>query len=151
MIRAFLIAGALVASASGDDIAKTATAADREYYKSAADAAGHDPAAGSPVLWCERHGLSAERAKHLALAVLYDPSNAPAHALQGLVSFGGKWSRPEQIGDQIQNDPAKQAIMREYLARRVKTPYRADVQSKLAAWCDEHGLKERAMAPLPAR
>ena len=30
--------------------------------------------------------------------------------------------------------------------RRVKTPDRADAQSKLAAWCDENGLKERAMA-----
>ena len=28
----------------------------------------------------------------------------------------------------------------------LKTPYRADAQSKLAAWCDENGLKERAMA-----
>ena len=96
MINAFLIAGALVASASGDDVAKTATAADREYYTSAAGAAGHDPGAQVRLaLWCEAHGLSAERAKHLALAVLYDPSNALAHALQGLVSFGGKWSRPE--------------------------------------------------------
>ena len=36
--------------------------------------------------------------------------------------------------------------MREYMTRRVKTPYRAVAQSKLAAWCEENGLKDRAMA-----
>ncbi len=28
--------------------------------------------------WCESHGLGAERMKHLAMAVLYDPSNGLA-------------------------------------------------------------------------
>ena len=28
------------------------------------------------ALWCEAHGMNAERIKHLALAVLYEPSNA---------------------------------------------------------------------------
>ena len=85
MISAFLIAGALVAGASGDDVAKTATAADREHYKSAADAAGHDGGAQVRLaLWCEAHGLSADRTKHLALAVLYDPSNALARGASGL-------------------------------------------------------------------
>ena len=147
MISAFLVAGALVAGACGDDAAKAATPADLESYKMAADAAGHDPGAQVRLaIWCEAHGLSSERAKHLALAILYDPANALARALQGFVSFEGKWSRPEQIGDQLQNDPNRQAIMREYLARRVKTPYRAVAQSKLAAWCEENGLKDRAMA-----
>ena len=30
------------------------------------------------ALWCEAHGLTAERLKHLSLAVLYDPANALA-------------------------------------------------------------------------
>jgi hypothetical protein len=30
------------------------------------------------ALWCEAHGLTAERLKHLSLAVLYDPTNALA-------------------------------------------------------------------------
>ncbi len=28
------------------------------------------------ALWCESHGFDAERMKHLAMAVLYDPSHA---------------------------------------------------------------------------
>ena len=79
MISAFLVAGALVAGACGDDAAKAATLADLESYKMAADAAGPDPAAQVRLaIWCEAHGLSSERAKHLALAILYDPANALA-------------------------------------------------------------------------
>ena len=44
MISAFLVAGALVTGACGDDAAKAATPADLESYKVAAGAAGHDPA-----------------------------------------------------------------------------------------------------------
>ena len=47
MISAFLVAGVLVAGACGDDAPKTAKLADLESYKKAADAAGHDPGAGS--------------------------------------------------------------------------------------------------------
>ena len=98
------------------------------------------------ALWCEAHGLTSERLKHLSLAVLYDPSNALARGLMGLVAFHGKWDRPDVIGRQIQNDPAHQAIIREYLDRRARTPDTADAQMKLAAWCDEKGLKEQALA-----
>ena len=52
--------------------------------------------------------MSAERVKHLALAVLYEPSNALARGLMGLVSHQGKWERPDQVSQAIQNDPARQ-------------------------------------------
>ena len=90
--------------------------------------------------------MTAERFKHLSLAVLYEPSNALARGLMGLVAFHGKWDRPDVIGRQIQNDPAHQAMIREYLDRRARTPDTADAQLKLAAWCDEKGLKEQAIA-----
>jgi Pretoxin HINT domain len=98
------------------------------------------------ALWCEAHGLTAERLKHLSLAVLYDPSNALARGLMGLVAYQGRWGRPELIGAQIQNDPAHRAIVKEYLDRRARTPDTADAQMKLAAWCDQNGLKEQAIA-----
>ncbi len=34
----------------------------------------------------------------------------------------------------------------EYLDRRARTPDTADAQMKLAAWCDEKGLKDQAIA-----
>ena len=98
------------------------------------------------ALWCEAHGLTAERLKHLSLAVLYDPTNALARGLMGLVAYHGKWDRPDVVGQQIQNDPAHQAIVKEYLDRRARTPDTADAQMKLAAWCEEKGLKEQAIA-----
>ena len=64
----------------------------------------------------------------------------------GLVAYHGKWDRPEAVGRQIQDDPAHQAMIREYLDRRARTPDKAEAQMKLAAWCDEKGLKEQAMA-----
>jgi tetratricopeptide (TPR) repeat protein len=98
------------------------------------------------ALWCEAHDMTAERLKHLSLAVLYDPTNVLARGLMGLVAYHGKWGRPDVIGQQIQNDPAHQAIVKEYLDRRARAPDKADAQMKLAAWCDEKGLKEQALA-----
>ena len=74
-------------------------------YKAAAAEAGHDPNAHVRLaLWCEAHGLTAERLKHLSLAVLYDPSNALARGLMGLVAYHGKWDRPDVVG---QSDPER--------------------------------------------
>ena len=74
MLYAILIGCALL----GDDAsASSKTAADRAAYESAQAKAGKDAAANVRLaLWCEQHGLSAERAKHLALAIAYDPKVA---------------------------------------------------------------------------
>ena len=65
-------------------------------YKSAAAAARRDPDAQVRLaLWCEAHGLTAERLKHLSLAVLYDPSNALARGLMGLVAYQGNGNAPK--------------------------------------------------------
>src|SRR5262249_12724053 len=98
------------------------------------------------ALWCEAHGMTAERMKHLAIAVMNDPSNALARGLLGLVAFNGKWDRPEIVGKQIENDPAYRELINEYLERRAKTTMKPDAQAKLAAWCEEKGLKEQAIA-----
>jgi tetratricopeptide (TPR) repeat protein len=100
------------------------------------------------ALWCEAHSLSAERLKHLALAVSIDPSNVLARGLMGLVSHQGKWERPEQVSQAIQSDPARQARIKEYLQRRAGLKDRADDHWKLATWCDQNGLKDQASAHL---
>ena len=67
-------------------------------YQEAATKAGRDADAQVKLaLWCEAHGLSAERIKHLALAMLSDPANAAARGLLGLVLYQGKWQRPEDV------------------------------------------------------
>jgi hypothetical protein len=124
------------------------TAADRVAYEAARDKAGKNAAAHVQLaLWCEAHGFTAERIKHLDLATSLDPSNALARGLLGLVAFQGKWAKPDQVKQEIGEDPKFQAIFREYLDRRVHTPQKsADAQLRLAAWCLEHGLKDEASA-----
>ena len=100
------------------------------------------------ALWCEAHGLSAERTKHLMLAVLLDPANTAARGLMGLVSYQGKWQAPADVAREVQEDPARKALLKEYLQRRARTSDRPDDQWKLALWCDEHGMKEQAKAHL---
>ncbi len=125
-----------------------ATPADRAAYQTAAANAGKNAAAHVKLaLWCETHGLSAERIKHLSIASSLDPSNALARALLGLIAFQGKWAKPDQVEKEIHEDPELQAVFREYLDRRVRTPQKnADAQLRLAAWCLEKGLKDEAMA-----
>ncbi len=96
------------------------------------------------ALWCEAHGLTAERLNHLALAVLADPKHATARGLMGLVALDGRWLRPDAVAARAQADPT----LAEYDVRRQKTPYTADGQWALGVWCDEHGLKDQARAHL---
>lgn len=98
------------------------------------------------ALWCEARGLTAERLKQLSLAVLYEPTNALARGLMGLVSYQGRWVPPDVAGERIQKDPARHALIKEYLDRRARAADTADAQMKLAAWCEEKGLKEQAIA-----
>jgi hypothetical protein len=122
-------------------------AATRATYESAQAKAGKNAAAHVQLaLWCEAHGLTAERIKHLTEAVSLDSSNVLARGLLGLVTFQGKWAKPDQVEQGIRSNQKLQALSREYLDRRVRTPSRnVDAQLRLAAWCLENGLKEEAM------
>ena len=131
MVYAVLFCCAMVG-----DLKAPATRApsDLAVYQSAKKEAGRDADAHVRLaLWCEAHGLSAERAKHLALAMMYDPANALARGLTGLVSYKGKWGRPETIGKQIQTDPERQALLREYFERRAEHAQQAGCS--VAAGC----------------
>jgi tetratricopeptide (TPR) repeat protein len=148
MVCTILMCCALFGSNGDDDKKVTDTRwTDLADYQTARSKVGRDADAHVRLaLWCEAHGLTAERIKHLSLAVLYDPSHALARGLLGVVAYHGKWDRPDVVGRQIQHDPARQAIIREYLDRRVRAPDTADAQLKLAAWCDEQGLLPQAQA-----
>jgi hypothetical protein len=148
MVCTLLMCCALLGAERGGDSASTAsTQTDLAVYESAKGQAGKSADAHVRLaLWCEAHGLTAERIKHLSLAVLYDPSNALARGLMGLVAYQGRWGRPDVVGEKIQNDPAHQAVIRDYLERRAKAAHKPDAQMKLAAWCEQNGLKEQALA-----
>jgi hypothetical protein len=121
--------------------------ADLAAYQAAAARAHGD--AGAQVrlaLWCEAHGLAAERVKHLALAVLAEPKNAQARGLLGQVEYNGQWQHPDDVSKRLAQDHERNARVQEYLRRRSKTPDTADGHWKLALWCEQNGLKEQASA-----
>jgi hypothetical protein len=148
MISSVLVSSALILGVLTGDGAD-ARPSDLGAYKSAAAGAGHDPIAHVRLaLWCEEHGLTAERLKHLSLAVLYDPTNTLARGLLGLVAYRGKWTPPDQVTQAVQSDVQRKARIREYLERRAKAPDRAEDQWKLALWCEQNDLKQQATAHL---
>jgi len=127
------------------------TPAELAAYEAGRAAAGKDPAAQVKLaLWCESHGLKAERVRHLALAVLADPGNAAARGLMGLVAYNGGWKRPEAVSDQVRTDPALAAKLGEYSDRRARAPETADGQWALALWCEAAGLGDEAKAHFTA-
>ena len=93
--------------------------ADVAAYESLRVRAGREPAAQIQVaLWCEQHGMTAEKVKHLAPAVLRDPQNAMARGLLGLLPSGGKWETPEAVNARLSTDEGKMAKLAEYNRRR---------------------------------
>src|SRR5947209_9884401 len=141
LAHSILIAAALT-TATADE-----PPADPSSYQAAAAALGRDADAQVKLaLWCEAHGLSAERIKHLTLATLINPTHAAARGLLGLVANGGKWQKPEDVRTQLTSDPGAQAALQEYLQKRAAAPDRPDAQWKLAQWCNQSGLKEQAQA-----
>lgn len=144
MLGALLLGAAMAVQPAASTDSR---AADLSAYEEAKALAGRDADAQVALaLWCEQRGLSAERAKHLTLAVLRDPNHALARGLLGMVSHDGKWRTPDEVRDAVDHDPEAQALMREYLERRAATADTADAQAKLARWCDERGLNDQATA-----
>src|SRR5690349_12650383 len=130
MTGRLLIAVVMLAAGRGEGPAPAADRPpDRAAYEAVRKQAGADaPAQIRLALWCEQHGMTSERMKHLADAVLRDPTNALARGLLGLVAHDGKWERPDEIAREAQDDPKHKALMHEYLERRAKTADKADDQ-----------------------
>jgi hypothetical protein len=95
------------------------TPSDRHEYEAAREKVGRDPAANIQLaLWCEAHGLTAERARHLAIAILSDPKNVTARGLMGLMASGGRWESPESVVEQTTADDRRSKKLAEYNAYR---------------------------------
>src|SRR3954471_11251803 len=98
MLGALVVGSVLLAASPANPT--TTPADDLTAYEEARAHAGRDPDAHVRLaLWCEQHGLEAERLKHLAIAVLNRPTHATARGLMGLVAYGGQWQRPEAVGE----------------------------------------------------
>jgi Pretoxin HINT domain len=146
MTGSLLVAMAVLSAGWVDD-----PSPDRAAYEAARKEAGADADAQVRLaLWCEQHGMTTERTKHLAAAVLADPSNALARGLMGMVAHGGKWERPDDVGREIKADEAMVARLAEYNARRERLTRSAEANWKLALWCEQVGLKAEARAHLAA-
>jgi Pretoxin HINT domain len=145
-----LCLGMMGACSGGDPVASAENrSADLLDYQKARKEAGRDPKAHVRLaLWCESHGLGAERLKHLATAVLYDPANGLARGLMGLVAYQGKWARPDEVSRQVKADEAMMARLAEYNARRERMANTAEAHWKLALWCEGTGLRAEATAHL---
>ncbi len=111
MITLILLAsGVLAASVAAED--PPTTSPDLEAYQQAKATVGPDAEAQVKLaLWCEEHGLTAERIKHLTLATLIDPSHAAARGLLGLISYQGKWQRPDQVSRDAIDRPRPQGAL----------------------------------------
>ncbi len=124
---------------------------DRSEYQAAAARAGRDAGAQLKLaVWCEAHGLHAERLQHLARSLALDPQNPAVRGMLGMVEYSGRWLPPAQVGDAVRSDEAMSAKLAEYEAKRQKTPQFAQAQWDLAAWCEKNGLKAEAMAHFTA-
>lgn len=145
MFATILVVAALLPLAS-DESRSPALLAE---YQAARTRAGRDSEAHVKLaLWCESHGLKAERTTHLAIAVLNDPKNHTARGLLGQVIYQGQWQRPEAVPDRVLADADLSAALAEYNARRGRAAMTADAQWRLALWCQEHGLDAEAKAHL---
>ena len=102
------------------------------------------------ALWCEAHGLTAERMRHLALALLADPTNATARGLSGLVARDGRWVAPDSVARSVRDDEGARALLADYDLRRSRAAYTADAQWALGLWADEQGLHDQARAHFTA-
>ena len=102
------------------------------------------------AVWCEAHGMDAERLKHLATALAVDPQNAAVRGMMGLVNYAGSWLPPEKVGEAVKTDEALAAKLAEYEAKRQAAPQTADAQWELGLWCEKNGLKAEATAHFSA-
>ncbi|WP_422931832.1 sigma-70 family RNA polymerase sigma factor [Singulisphaera sp. PoT] len=121
-----------------------------EYLRRASKAGGSPEDQVRLSLWCESQGLSAERFKHLALAILHDPTHGVARGLLGQVARDGRWIRAEDVGRLLRPNSQTASNLAEYNARRERMENNAEAHWNLALWCDRHGLKAESVAHLTA-
>ncbi len=118
MLHVALLSAGLMVALIGD---APGSARDLKTYQALKAKAGNQAGAQIKLaLWCEAHGLDAERVKHLVRAVLADPGNVTARGLLGLVAFGGRWESADTVGERIKADAGRAAKLAEYERRRAR-------------------------------
>ena len=149
MVHALIVGCGLLAAAPVDD--SSPSAEDLSVYQTARAEARRDPDAHVRLaLWCEAHGMPAERLRHLAVAVLADPSHATARGLLGLVAFAEGWRKPAEVEGRVRADADLAARFAEYNGKRAGASNTADGQWDLAHWCESRGLDAEATAHFTA-
>ncbi len=159
MLHAALLA--IIAAGFSPDDASGQASADRKTYEAIRVKAGQNPGALVKLsLWCEAHGLTAERGKHLMEAIGIDPANTAARGLLGLISYRGEWLSPEEVRGKRKSDEELARKLEAYNARRAELDAEirnrkndaagrhkaALAHEKLGAWCEQQGLKDEAIA-----
>ncbi len=116
MLCAALLWSGLLVALPGDG---PPSSQDLKTYDALRRKAGRDaPAQVKLALWCEAHGLDAQRLRHLAQAVLTDPGNATARGLLGQIHFEGRWESLDRVGERFGTDEQRSARLAEYNRRR---------------------------------
>jgi hypothetical protein len=147
MLRLLVVCSALM----GVDASKPADASaeDVKAYQDACTKVGRDAEAHVRLaLWCEAHGMPAERLKHLTTAMLVDPAHAIARALSGFVKDGETWRKPDALAEKLSVEGATASHIAEYGDRRARTPDTADGHWALSQWCEQQGLHDESRAHL---
>jgi hypothetical protein len=127
----------------------SADATETQVYAEAKAKAGRNADAQVRLaLWCEAHGMMAERLKHLAIALLVDPSHPLARGLLGFVNDAGAWRKSDDAARRMANDAALAKARADYERKRSEVPNQAEAHYRLALWCEQNGLKAEAKAHL---
>ena len=87
--------------------------------------------------------MSAERMKHLALAVLYDPTNALARGLMGMVSYGPVGASLRTSGGRPTMIRRSQAVIDDYLDAASSRPARPTRSSDWRPGARKTGSRRR--------
>jgi hypothetical protein len=148
MVNAVLLCASLLVVQIGDP---PELSRDFQTYQALKAKAGKDaPAQVKLALWCEAHGMTGEKVKHLALAVLSDPRNVTARGLMGLIAFGSRWETTERARQRLMADDAQAAKRAEYQERRskltndeIKSQQAADLLDKKGAYQSAYSARLR--------
>jgi hypothetical protein len=142
MVHIVAVCAGLLVAQAGD---RPASSHDLKTYEALKHKAGKDVRAQVQLaLWCEAHGLDAERLKHLAQAVLSDPKDVTARGLLGLVAFGSRWEPADRVRDRARADEERTAKLAEYEGRRARV---SDKELRIRQAVDrfkQNGLPEAA-------
>ena len=124
-----------------------AGAGDDQTYDELVAQAGRDAEAHVRLaLWCEARGMTEKRAKHLALAVQFDPTNSLARGLMGQIEDRGAWKSAESIKKRVESDEALAETLSQYNTRRAKINEMEEARRKIVGDLERNGNVLEAQA-----